>query len=257
MKTAPPTLSALIHPTATALAALLALTSLPAQAIGRLAQVTIVNADTGAKLPVYNAKGQYWVVGRPGARYAITLHNRSGDKVHAVLMVDGADVLTGQTDDFTGQNDGWRRSGYALSPYARARIAGWYQPSGTLPPFEFANIANSHADLTARSVKVGLIQIALFRKQILAPVAPLRTEPPGRRRSQGSNENRPSEEAPRGQRQTPGVWYFPLLEEVISIRYDSRKNLIANSVIRKRRAHPPVPQTVPQSDNVSYVPDPR
>jgi len=257
MKTGSPTLPALIHTTVTALAALLALTSLPAQAIGRLAQVTIVNADTGARLPMYYAKGQYWVAGRPGARYAITLHNRSGDKVHAVLMVDGADVLTGQTDGFTGHNDGWRRSGYALSPYARAQIDGWYQPSGTLPPFEFANVENSHADLTARSVKVGLIQIALFRKQILAPVAPVSPEPPGRRRNQGSNEDRPSEEAPRGQRQTPGVWYFPLLEDVISIRYDSRKNLIANGVIRKRRAHSLVPQTLPQSDSVSYVPDPR
>jgi hypothetical protein len=257
MKTGSPTLPALIHPALTVLAALLALSSSSAQAIGRLAQVTIVNADTGAKLPVYHAKGQYWVAGRPGARYAITLHNRSSDKVHAVLMVDGADVLTGQTDEFAVQNDGGRRSGYALSPYARARIDGWYQPSDKLPPFEFANIANAHADLTARSFRVGLIQIALFRQQILAPVAPVRPEPPGKRRNQGSNENRPSEEAPSKQHQAPSVWYFPLLEDVISIRYDSRKNLIAKGVIPKQRVHPLVPQDSAQQDHLSYVPDPK
>ena len=247
MKTGSPTLPALIHTTVTALAVLLALTSLHAQAIGRLAQVTIVNPNTGARLPMYYANGQYWVAGRPGARYAITLRNRSGDIVHAALTVDGTDVLTGQA--------GGSRSHYAFSPYARARIDGWYKPSGTLPPFEFANVANAHADLTARSVEVGLIQIALFRQRIIDPVAQVRPEPSGQRRNKVSNEDRLSEEAPHGQRQTPVVSH--LLEEVISIRYDSRKNLIAKGVIRKRRAHPPVPQTVPQSDNVSYVPDPR
>ncbi|MES2926320.1 MAG: hypothetical protein V4843_05870 [Pseudomonadota bacterium] len=255
MKTGSPTLPAFIHTTVTALAVLLALTSLHAQAIGRLAQVTIVNPNTGARLPMYYAKGQYWVAGRPGAQYAVTLHNRSGDRVNVVLMVDGVDVLTGQTDEFTGQNDGWRRSGYVFLPHARDRIAGWYKSSGTLPYFEFANVANSHADLTARSTKVGLIQIALFRQRIIDPVAQVRPEPSGQRRNKVSNEDRLSEEAPHGQRQTPVVSH--LLEEVISIRYDSRKNLIAKGVIRKRRAHPPVPQTVPQSDSVFYVPDPR
>ena len=85
MKTGSPTLPALIHTTVTALAVLLALTSLHAQAIGRLAEVTIVNPNTGARLPMYYAKGQYWVAGRPGAQYAVTLHNRSGDRVNVVL----------------------------------------------------------------------------------------------------------------------------------------------------------------------------
>lgn len=249
MKTGSPTCPALIHPTVIALAVLLALTGLPAQAIGRLAQVTIANPTTGARLPVYYANGQYWVAGRPGARYAITLRNRSGDIVHAALTVDGVNVLTGQTDG--------SGSHYEFSPYARARIDGWYKPSGTLPPFEFANVANAHAYLTARSVKVGLIQIALSRRQMLAPVAPVRPEPPGQRRNKGSNEDRPSEEAPHGQRQTPGVWYFPLLEEVISIRYDSRKNLIANGVIRKQRVPPQMPQDSAPSDHLLYVPDPK
>lgn len=67
----------------TGLAALLALASLPAQAIGRLADVTIVDRDTGATLPVHFAKGEYWVAGRPGARYAITVRNRLGERLLA------------------------------------------------------------------------------------------------------------------------------------------------------------------------------
>ena len=43
-------------------------TALPAMAIGRLADVQIVNRDSGEVLRMYQHKGEYWVVGEPGAR---------------------------------------------------------------------------------------------------------------------------------------------------------------------------------------------
>ena len=42
--------------------------------------------------------------------------------------------------------------------------------------------------------------------------------------------------------------------EVITIRYDSRQNLIAAGVIQERPGH--VPNPFPNSDSLSYVPDP-
>ncbi|PTT17138.1 hypothetical protein DBR12_18895, partial [Acidovorax sp. HMWF029] len=69
-----------------------------------------------------------------------------------------------------------------------------------------------------------------------------------------------------GQRETSVVSHttFTRLQEqpneIISIRYDSRQNLIAAGVIREPIARPYVPQVpraFPQSDNLSYVPDPR
>ena len=68
------------------------------------------------------------------------------------------------------------------------------------------------------------------------------------------------------QRETSVVTYstFTRLQEqpneIISIRYDSRENLIASGVIREPMARPyvpPVPRAFPQSDTLSYVPDPR
>ncbi|MBU0827335.1 MAG: hypothetical protein KKE41_05530, partial [Gammaproteobacteria bacterium] len=112
-------------PTLTAvstLAALLTLSSLPAQAVGRLADVTIVDRDTGATLPVHYAKGEYWVAGRPGARYAVTVHNRSGGRVLAVPSVDGVNVLSGETA-------AWDQRGYVFSPYERYQITGWRKSS--------------------------------------------------------------------------------------------------------------------------------
>ena len=52
-------------PALAALTVLLGLAHLPAQAVGRLADVTIVDRDTGAALPVHYARGEYWVAGRP------------------------------------------------------------------------------------------------------------------------------------------------------------------------------------------------
>jgi len=65
-----------------------------------------------------------------------------------------------------------------------------------------------------------------------------------------------------GQRETSVVSHtsFTRLQEqpneIISIRYDSRENLVASGIIRERPARMPVPRAFPQSDNTAYVPDP-
>ncbi|MDP3310173.1 MAG: hypothetical protein Q8S56_04320, partial [Polaromonas sp.] len=55
--------------------------ALPAHAIGRLADVTVTDRDSGATLALHHHRGEYWVAGRPGARYAITVRNRLGERV--------------------------------------------------------------------------------------------------------------------------------------------------------------------------------
>jgi len=284
-----------------ALAALLTLSSLPAQAVGRLADVTIVDRDTGATLPVHYAKGEYWVAGRPGARYAVTVHNRSGGRVLAVPSVDGINVLSGETA-------AWDQRGYVFSPYERYEITGWRKSSSEVAAFEFSSIANSYANRTGRPAHVGVIGVALFRERPPVPSPSVTPEPHRERRENGNNlgglredlgRMLPSAPAPaaaaappseaessarsqsadsvakaapapsarlgtaHGQRETSVVSHttFTRLQdqpnEIISIRYDSRENLIASGVIRAPIARPHVPRAFPQSDNFSYVPDPR
>ncbi|MFN3440369.1 MAG: hypothetical protein ACK41V_21915 [Acidovorax sp.] len=284
-----------------ALAALLTLSSLPAQAVGRLADVTIVDRDTGATLPVHYAKGEYWVAGRPGTRYAVTVHNRSGGRVLAVPSVDGVNVLSGETA-------AWDQRGYVFSPYERYQITGWRKSDSQVAAFEFSSIANSYANRTGRPAHVGVIGVALFREQPPVPSPSVTPEPHRERRENGNSlgglredlgRMLPSAPAPaaaaappseaessarsqsadsvakaapapsarlgtaHGQRETSVVSHttFTRLQdqpnEVISIRYDSRENLIASGVIREPIARPHVPRAFPQSDNFSYVPDPR
>jgi hypothetical protein len=61
--------------------------SLPAQA-GRLVDMEIVNRNSGETLASYPHRGQHFVAGNPGDRYAVRLSNRSDQRVLVVLSVD-------------------------------------------------------------------------------------------------------------------------------------------------------------------------
>jgi len=165
-----------------------------AHAEGRLVQVDIVDRDTGAPLRVWRDHGRPVVAGRPGARYAVRLTNRTGERVLAVVAIDGVNILTGET----AASD---QDGYVLGPYERASLTGWRKSHSEVAAFEFTALENSYAARTGRPDDVGVIGVALFRERVpawrearpdvgLAPrpgederlardqAAPLRAEPP-------------------------------------------------------------------------------
>ena len=51
-----------------------------ANAAGSLADVQIIDRDTGSVLPMYRSRGEYWVAGRPGARYSIMIQNHRSER---------------------------------------------------------------------------------------------------------------------------------------------------------------------------------
>lgn len=140
--------------------------ALPARAVGRLADVTVTDRDSGATLALHYHRGEYWVAGRPGARYAITLRNRLGERILAVPAVDGVNVLSGETA-------AWDQTGYVLSPWQPYQITGWRKSSSEIAAFEFSSAADSYAGRTGRPGHVGVIGVALFReKQDAISLAP-------------------------------------------------------------------------------------
>ena len=144
---------------------------LQAHAIGNLADVTIVDRDSGATLPVYYARGDYWVAGRPGARYAVAVRNRAGERVLAVTAVDGVNVLSGDTA-------AWGQTGYVFSPHERYQITGWRKSSSEVAAFQFSDARDSYAGLTGRPGNVGVIGVALFRERLPEPMAQPQIQPP-------------------------------------------------------------------------------
>ena len=136
----------------------LACASWPAHAVGSLADVTVIDRHSGASLPVYYHRGDYWVAGKPGAAYAISVRNKTGERVLAVTSVDGVNVLSGDAA-------GWGQTGYVFGPHFNYQITGWRKSNSEVAAFEFSAASESYASRTGRPDQVGVIGVALFREQ--------------------------------------------------------------------------------------------
>jgi hypothetical protein len=223
-----------------------------AQGIGRIADVLVIDRESGASLPVNFYRGEYWVAGRPGSRYAIEIRNRSAGRTMAVTSVDGVNVLSGETA-------AWDQSGYVFAPGERYQISGWRKTDAQVAAFVFSASANSYAERTGRPANVGVIGIALFRERPPQPAyAPQESEAP---RAQSSADAQKLGTA-HGEREYSYVTQtqFARLQsepdEIIRIHYDGLENLVAMGVIRRPHLLPNNPNPFPGSADSSYVPDP-
>ena len=233
-----------------------------ADGVGALAEIKIVDRDSGASLPVSRYQGEYWIAGRPGDRYAIEIRNRSGGRVLAVTSVDGVDVLSGHTA-------AWNQGGYVFDPDESYQIAGWRKSDRQVAAFVFTNSPDSYAERTGRPANVGVIGIALFRERL--PLnADSGADMQSRRRESsdaaaaGRIYPAPAEKLGTGHGTRENSYVsrteferrqlFP--DEVIRIRYDSRENLIAMGIIHRPRSLPSQPNPFPEAPGSTYVPDP-
>ena len=137
---------------------LLAVFACHANAVGRLADLQIIDRDSGATLPVYMHSGGYWVAGVPGHRYAIALRSRSGERLLSVTTVDGINVVSGETG-------AWDQGGYVYAPGETYEIDGWRKSDQEVADFNFTASPNSYATRTGRPANVGVIGVALFRER--------------------------------------------------------------------------------------------
>ena len=125
---------------------------------GGIAEVAIIDRDSGEVLSPYYYRGEYWVAGRPGARYSIEIRNRLGERLLAVTSVDGVNVVSGATA-------AWDQTGYVFSPGERYEITGWRKTDREVAAFTFTASPNSYAERTGRPANVGVIGVALFRER--------------------------------------------------------------------------------------------
>ncbi len=247
---------------------------------GWLGEVEVIDRDTGRALPIYMWRGERYVAGEPGRRYAIAVRNRTINRVLAVISVDGVNVVTGETAS-------WDQNGYVFAGEQRWEVRGWRKSQERIAAFEFTRLSDSYAARTGRPNHVGVIGVALFRER---PPQPLPAMPPlsQRKDESGSAEgasNRaqapaaaaadsqvPSQEARReaprerlGTGHGASEWsqvgttrferWQSTPDEVITIRYDSRQNLIALGVIPQPQPQP-LPQPNPFPAALGFVPDP-
>ena len=250
-----------------ALAAVLAALAFDAHAVGRLADLAIVDRSTHRELPVYWHEGRAYVVGKPGSEYRVVVRSRSGADLLAVVSVDGVNVMSGETAA-PGQ------SGYVLTAWNRVDIRGWRKSMEEVAAFYFTTLGDSYAARTDRPDNVGVIGAAIFERKREAP-PPVAAAPSYNRsremKSEASDAMRsapesamqgPAPAAPLGtghgrREDSPVRWVSferasDAPAETIAIYYDSYRNLVARGILRS----PLLPHD-PQPFPSTFVPDPR
>ena len=108
-----------------------------ASAVGYLADFTLYDRTENQTLPVYYHNGRYYVVGKPGNEYQINIRNQAGNDLLAVVSVDGVNVITGQTaspsqsgyviDPWRTQDiKGWRKGLDRIAAFYFTRLSDSY-----------------------------------------------------------------------------------------------------------------------------------
>ena len=148
-----------------ALASLLLLSCAALPACARqesLVDVQVQDQDTGNLLPHYLHRGNDYIEGQPGHRFALTLQNLTGERVLAVVSVDGVNAISGQTAGAT-------QAGYVLDPWQRIDVQGWRKSYSDIAEFYFTDLPDSYAARTGRPQNVGVIGVAAFREHHYEP----------------------------------------------------------------------------------------
>jgi len=244
---------------------------------GRLVDLQVVDRESGANLQQYPHRGDTFVAGAPGHRYAVRLVNRSNERVLAVLSVDGVNAISGETA-------ATQQTGYVLDPYESTEVAGWRKNMNEIAAFEFTTLSESYAAQTGRPGNVGVIGLAVFRERPVRPpvyrnkVDKSSTEGEAKRApempaaapsasaggaadSMARRESAPVQESlgtGHGDREDSNATYtsFERISdkpyEVVAVRYDSYRNLVARGVIPRNRPRPGQPDPFPGN----FTPDP-
>jgi len=229
-------------------------------AVGGVTDVMIYDRAENRTLPVYYHQGRYYVVGKPGNEYQINIRNTQPGDVMTVISVDGINAVSGETAH-------WSQTGYVLSPHTSFAIKGWRKSLQRVAAFYFTELENSYAARTGRPDHVGVIGVAVFRRKPEPAVGVLRDyrqrrEAPSSGAPGSESENAARESARgaatdaaapaasmlpqqaekslgtgHGQSVASSVRYTdferaaPTPDEVITIYYDSYRNLVAQGVL--------------------------
>jgi hypothetical protein len=241
-----------------------------------------IDSDDGT-LPTYTHRGYTYVEGRRGLRYTIRVTNGTGERVEAVVTVDGRDVITGRQGNYRSQR------GYVIDPYGSVDIDGFRTSWSGVAAFRFTETEDSYAARMGDDSDVGVIGVAIFREKERHPVPMPMYEDDEyyRRGGLGSGYGKAAPSPPASgdaaggyaarERAEQGIGtgygedrYSPASETTferrgrrpdskLSVYYDDHQGLIARGVIRPYYPPPPPPyepNPFPHSPDPGFAPPP-
>lgn len=239
-------------------AAILVSALAPRVIAGSFADLSVYDRIEGKRLTVHWHEGRAYVAGKPGNEYHVSVRNRRGEDLLAVVSVDGVNVVSGETADPS-------QGGYVLSPHHSLDIQGWRKSLSETAAFYFTALPDSYAARTARPEHVGVIGVALFRRKPVQ-AAPREGRPELSREKHsgaGAADAARSAEAAaplgtgHGRRETTHARQVAFERatltpvETLMLYYDSHRNLVARGVLRPSVPLAPLPRPFP-----GFVADP-
>ncbi|MEO7729144.1 MAG: hypothetical protein ABIS45_17980 [Burkholderiales bacterium] len=258
----------------------------PALAVGSIADVTVYDRAENRTLQVYQHEGRYYIAGKPGNQYQVNLRSNQAGEILGVIAVDGVNAVSGETANWSQTGyilspyssfgvKGWRKSLQRTAAFFFTELENSYAARTGRPD----NVGVIGVAVFRRKPEPAVGGISRYYERKRAEAA---ADAPVSRDAQGTAKNEvgqseradaaapsvssisPPAQEPRklgtghGQSETSVVRHANFErasgtpDEVITIYYDSYRNLVAQGVIhdnpRLARPHPFPGQ---------FVPDPR
>ncbi len=151
-------------------AAALLLAPLPARAnrlwnnttaAGNLVDVQVqVQGHTAPLFVQGDSRDRFYFQAFKGRNYAVSIHNRSGERIGVLIAVDGLNVVSGDRSSLTAGEPM-----YVLGPWETAVIRGWRTSLDEVRQFVFVDEARSYAERTGQANgDMGWIRVLSFRE---------------------------------------------------------------------------------------------
>jgi hypothetical protein len=132
--------------------------------------VTVSLEVDGRPAPLYPApdgSGRHYLEARRGARYAVRLTNRTGERLGVLLTVDGLNAISGELS-----RPGFRSPGrlYVLYPWDDTLVQGWRTSLEDVRQFTFVDEERSYATRSGKAnARLGWVEVEVYRER--RPVA--------------------------------------------------------------------------------------
>jgi hypothetical protein len=115
--------------------------------------------ENGSTLRSFRHAGESFYLGYNGERYRVRISNHSGERVEAVLSVDGRDAISGRVGDYAEQR------GYIVPPHGSIVVDGFRQNLDRVARFRFSDPSSSYSSRMGTPENVGVIGVAFFRER--------------------------------------------------------------------------------------------
>lgn len=119
-----------------------------------------IEDENGNSLPTFRKDGRSYLLGEPGLRYNVRVQNPTGQRVEAVVSVDGRDAVSGEPGDYV------HGRGYVIPAYGSLLIEGFRRSFEEVAAFRFTSPGDSYSARMGTPQNVGVIGVAFFPERV-------------------------------------------------------------------------------------------